>query len=234
MLDCSVKTFIQKLTDIVPCEEYLHELISHEQIGKKPREGIFDAIRRAMDHGNRYEAERDDQRKRLATCPELCKIVALSVGLDANVYSFVVGDGEDGEPGQIAITEEDLLRIFWNSALNAKQICGYNIINFDLPVVFARSILLGIPSTRRFSTKPWEDEVLDLYLRRFPRGNSKQPGKLKQMAQLYGIDVPAGDFEGSQVEEIWNAGDYEMIREYVTSDVVITAALHKCMRGYFV
>ena len=71
-------------------------------------------------------------------------------------------------------------------------------------------------------------------LRRFPRGNSKQPGKLKQMAQLYGIDVPAGDFEGSQVEEIWNAGDYEMIREYVTSDVVITAALHKCMRGYFV
>ena len=226
LIDCTIPAFTNSLEAINPPADYFEALKTAEGERDKPRDGIIKAIDKRIEKGSQAAIARDEQRKKLATCPELCRIVALGIGVNGIAWPFVVGCNE--------ATEAQLLRLFWNAAKEARQVCGYNILRFDLPVIFARSILLEVPSSRTFSTKPWENEVLDLYARRFPKGNQSSPGKLKEIAQLYGIKVPAGDFEGSQVEAVYDSGDFDSIARYVASDVLITSQLHKRLSGYFV
>lgn len=56
--------------------------------------------------------------------------------------------------------------------------------------------------------------------------------KLKDLAKWYGIEVPAGDVDGSQVLELYQS-DPEMLARYVRSDVEITRQLHGLWRGTF-
>ena len=56
--------------------------------------------------------------------------------------------------------------------------------------------------------------------------------KLKDVARLYGIHVPAGDIDGSQVEELLNT-EPEKVAEYCKSDVSITRELWSLFCGYF-
>ena len=125
--------------------------------------------------------------------------------------------------------EVGLLEEFWTVAKNAKSICGFNILGFDLPVILVRSMLLDVAPSRQFDLKPWGTDVIDLMKKRFP--NSGVMG-LKKLAKLMGINVPAGDVDGSQVETLWR-NDAVKLGKYVASDVAITKEIHQRYSGYF-
>lgn len=226
------------LIDLNPDDTWLGRLILAET-AKNNRKGVHglidEALRRADTHAE-LDAER---RKLLSTTPEYCSICAFGYAIgDKPAQSIVVG--QDGA------TEEDLLDSFWMLLANvncmndgpvtpAKPIVGYNIIGFDLSVLFARSVILGVPSTREIDLTPWKGDVVDVYLSRFGgRGNfsKDRPGKMKDLARLYGVPVPAGDVDGSQVQALYES-DPEKVGEYVESDVEICRALHRKFSGMF-
>ena len=183
---------------------------------------IAKAIRTARNPAGDSEA---DKTKKMSVTPEFCRIVAIGIGFgeDAkDVQGFVSHTGS-------AIEEAELLEWWWDCAKRASTIAGYNIIGFDLPVIYVRSAILGVKPTRKFDMRPWGTDVLDLMATRWPRGNQM---KLKDLARVMGLDVPAGDCDGPQVAALYR-DDPVKLAEYVKSDVIICQQLRRMWRGLF-
>lgn len=210
-----------------PPEEWLQKVEETEQAtsGKKGnRKGVFDEIKKVRDSRFAVAKAINERRKKMATSPEMCRIV--SIGLqqdDMEAESLTIG--VDG-----VTTERQILERFWQLAAITEQFCGFNIAGYDLPAIMARSILLNVPSTRTIDLSPHRGQVLDLMIKRFGRPAAGMG--LKQLAVLYGIEVPVSDVDGSQVEELFKMNP-EAVGAYVESDVEITYQLHRKWAGYF-
>lgn len=210
-----------------PPEEWLLQVEAAERSasGKKGnRKGLFDAVQDAREGKNAIDDALKANRKKMATTPEMCQIVCLGLAADDGEIVTLLA-GEDG------VTEESILTTFWQMAVKSQRIVGFNLANFDLPVIFFRSILLGIPATRLISTAPHHGHLLDLQIARFGRIPEKGMG-LKQIAKLCHIEVPSGDVNGGDVERLMNENP-QMVKIYQASDVHVTRKIHGMYRGYF-
>jgi predicted PolB exonuclease-like 3'-5' exonuclease len=128
--------------------------------------------------------------------------------------------------------EKDVLSWFWEMVAKAKQVCGYNIIGFDLPIIQRRSFVLGVTPTRRlFDLKPWDAFTLDLMRSFYHQGYG--PGVkyrgLKAVCAMFGIDNPLPELDGSQVAGM----DLDTLRRYVVNDVEMTRELWRRGLGHY-
>jgi hypothetical protein len=214
-----------KLQGVFSDDYYYQECIKTEAAGKN-RDGVIKEIQSAKAARDKALSAGDERRKLLSTTPEFCRIVAMGIAVgDSPAHAMVVG--------LKGVTEEQILETFWSHALSHRLV-GFNCLSFDLPVLFTRSVLLDVPSTKQLDLKPWGNDVLDLYHARFNgRGSmgGERPGRLKDLARVMGIPVPAGDVDGSQVAELF-ATSPEKVGEYVASDIDVTRAYHRMYRGY--
>src|SRR5690606_25146061 len=109
----------------------------------KSRKGVFDLINKAFARMTESESIAADNCKKMATTPEMCRIVSMGYACGDGPVQSITFDKK--------VTEVEILGLFWSLAKNCRgPVCGYNILGFDLPVIFARSILLGIKPTRGF------------------------------------------------------------------------------------
>ena len=225
----------RKILDLNPDDSYLELLIAAENTLPKPRAGVAklcDSIKKQRIATAGAEGER---RKLLSVTPEYCRIVA---------FGFAVGDGPTGSylaadcdlPGGVAncwsgMTEKQIVEEIWEKIRTASQVIGFNVLQFDLQVLKVRSVLLGVEPSRWLNDSPFSNrDVCDLMLARFGKGG--KPMKLKQLARLYGVPVPAGDTDGSDVERML-AEDPAAVHRYVQSDVEVTRSLHRKWSGVF-
>ena len=214
-----------------PDDEYLLALEESERNGtgkQANRKGLFDAIAELRDEATKIEQALAARQKKMATDPEMCRIVALgwAVGGDP-AEALVVGQKKADGAG--LITETMLLERFWLLVADNTPIVGFNICGFDLPVIFTRSILLDVSPSRTIDLTPWKTDVVDLMADRFPRQQAK---RLKYLAALLGIPIPTEDVDGSKVSELF-ATDPAKVGEYVRSDISVTRELHRKYRGLF-
>jgi hypothetical protein len=206
--------------------------VTMERAAQKPRKGVidlFDGMLSTIENeAATIAAAIDARRKTMSLTPEMCRIVSLgwAVGTDP-VESMVVS--QPRADGSGIITEENLLRKFWELVARTGLIVGYNVLGFDLPVIFVRSIILDIDPAKKIDMKPWGTDVVDLMLARFPKSPAKP---LKSLAAWMGIPIPAEGVDGSQVAELF-ASDPVKLGDYVRSDIQITRELHRRFRGFF-
>ena len=217
------------INGVWPEDDYLVHLTTTEKNSPKPRKGVLDLIDGVFAEKQKQLNAKAERVKLLSTTPEYCKIVAIGVGMDDGPISAWL----DGEVDN----EAEMLTRLWSMIKQAKRVCGFNIVNFDLPVLFVRSMLLDIPATKRIDTKPWGDDVLDLYAVRYPKGatgedKTGRPSRLKTLAKVLGIPVPAGDTDGSDVYRLWQE-EPAKLAEYVSSDVELCRQMHRRYAGYF-
>lgn len=220
------------LAKIVPPAAWCDQLEAAERAGKQ-RAGIFALIAAARNVRQEAIDAAAARCKLLSTTPEFCRIAAFGWAEgDGEVRSVVDGDTHAGAD------ESDIIDHFWTMVGNGRPIVGFNVLGFDLPVILIRSALLGIMPTRTLSLSPHSNrDVIDLYLGRFgAKGNAGgangKPGRLKSLAALMGIDVPAEGVDGSQVADLMQT-DPGRVGEYVRSDVTITREYYRKLRGYF-
>ncbi len=238
MLGGTLDAVGKALTEHWPDDEYLDALLSAELLAAKPRKGVMDAVAGIRAERERLATAEADRNKLLATTPEFCRIVALGFARDDDDPEALLaerkGDGATAEANAELDDEAErkLLCTFWAecSRTYCRSVCGYNVAGFDLPVILTRSALLDVEPTRMFDLRPFGSrDVLDLMKLRFGTGRA---AKLKDLARWLGIDIPAGDCEGSQVLGLWQS-DPAKLRQYVASDVVIVRRLHERLAGYF-
>lgn len=210
---------VKKSLAVCPFEQ-IDEFATKEEEREKPRKGVLDAI--AAERKRRYSL-RDNWVKEGSVNPLWCRIVAAGWAIDDGEIESMTATNDD--------EERELLRKFWSMLKSCAKRCGYNILNFDDTVLGFRSVLLGVPVPWTINRNKYRNaQAVDLMQLLFP---SSKAQKCKDVAKACGIDVPAGDFDGSQVYAAFKAGEIDQIGEYVRSDVHVERELYRKFRPIF-
>lgn len=233
----------RELMELNPDEAYLEWLPQRELIySKKPRAGVAEACKAALQAKREADRAVAAREKEMSLTPEFCRVAAVGWAIgDGPVKSMIDGhpfvfQTASGVNSEFVATERGMLEQFWGLAERHSPIVGFNVLGFDLQVIRARSILLGVEPSKLLNDSPYNNrDVTDLMLCRFGRGGmgAGKPMGLKRLAKLYGIPVPAGqETSGSDVRRLL-AEDPAALGRYVESDIEVTRALHRRWSGYF-
>lgn len=160
-----------------------------------------------------------EQLSRCALDPDLCRIVAIGVidqgDLDPNV-SLVQEDDD----------EVDLLTWFWDNARD-RHLVGFNCLAFDLPVLFRRSLYLGVKAPHLQIDKYRHPEVTDLQMVLSFNGAFRMHG-LSFYAARFGVE-DKDSMTGADIGKAVAEGRWEDVRNHCLADVTKTAAIaEKC------
>ena len=209
-------------------QSQLLELQEYEkgQPGKSGnRSTVLKAISAELDYGDKVMAQWESEfLNAFGKWKKECSVNPIK----ARICAFGWGIGSTGEIQRMTARTDDDERLicekFWELVRNGRQRCGYNIFNFDDLLIGIRSLILGVsPSIKLQRKKFANDQAVDLMVRLFPSGNAS---KCKDVCYSLGIEIPTGDMEGSQVFDLFEAGDMEAIGDYVASDVHVERELY--------
>lgn len=156
------------------------------------------------------------------------RVVAISCGLaDANgTMKALRSVGEAGDD------EQTLLSAFWvaftKMARQGVRIVTWNGRGYDLPVLVQRGLMHGI-NVSAYVGNPnymhrYRDDHLDL-MDWFSNYRASTPLSQNEMAAVLGVPGKL-DVNGSEVAELYEAGDIETIRQYCTCDVATLALIY--------
>lgn len=225
-LSMSLKEMPEILKGKNPPEVWIDEVEKTESLKPKPRKGVLDILAnlRSLKGEASQAAAVSARNKTMATTPEMCRIVAFGWALGTGETTCQMSDGTDEG-------EANLLDLFWLLVKDLRgPIVGYNCLSFDLPVILARSIMLGVRPTRPIPLSKYGNRgVVDLMVARFPGNNWRG---LNEMAKLYGVGNKTDGMDGSKVLETFHENP-ELVSKYCCDDVRLTQALYAKWSGYF-
>lgn len=176
-----------------------------------------------------------DVYRRSAIYAEFGKIICISVGL----YREIKGKRQFRVKSFYGHDEKELLTDFCemlNKHFESPNylLCAHNGKEFDFPYI-ARRVLVNkikLPYLLDIAgRKPWEVQHLDtLQLWKF--GDYKHYTSLDLLSNLFGIDSPKNDMDGSDVGRVyWEENNLEKIVKYCVNDVVAIAQLLLAYKG---
>lgn len=141
----------------------------------------------------------------------------------------VIGEPAPGSTDSLDQRERRLLEDFSRFVGRARPVLvTYNGRSFDLPVIVMRSLCHAIPlpwyyRDRDIRYRYSEDGHLDLCDWLADHGATRA-GKLDAVARLIGLPGKLG-IDGSQVESLYHAGQFDSIQRYCLTDVAQTTLL---------
>ncbi len=206
-------------------EAQLLKLAEMEDATAKPRAGVRDAISQqlAIDNADDHEAAMTEWKK-LSFNPFGCRIVALGIKSHKHRVTMLAKDFDE---------ERELLRVLWLHIQRFNTRCGYNITGFDDAVLIMRSMLLNVDATQPISRKKFGDRgSIDLMTALFPASPAQ---KLKEVCRMLGIVPPVGyEMSGDKVFDLVEAGQWDDVAAYVSSDADIEFELYSRLSDYMV
>ena len=160
-------------------------------------------------------------------------------GLDGAYGSIACIGWKHGDDCKIytttpAMTEKEVIKDFYkaveDSTYKTDSFCGHNLVNFDLPFLKHRSMVLGIKPPQiimdAFNAKPWESTVIDtMYMW---TGSTNKYISLDVLCWIFGIEGKGG-FDGSMVADTWGS-DPQKVLDYCAGDVQRTYEVYKRMK----
>ncbi len=199
-------------------ERQLIEMLQLESAKKSPRKTVIEDIKKAM---SRLDADYEAW-KRLALDPFRCRIVALS-------FAWLEGD-------IITLTarnlDEEMVILQVLSALFSKHVrCGFNIIGFDDRVSVIRMMLRKVHVGKPVRLKKYgNSERIDIVNLAF--GKDMPDMSCKDLAEIMGITIPAGDIRGDMVFDLVKNQQWDIIHDYSGSDVYVERMQFLMLRQY--
>lgn len=221
-ISSSLKECGEYLSGKFPPAQWLDEVAAAESARDKgPRDGMVKLIKDQREAKNAAENAKNARIKLLSVTPLYCRIVA--IGVQAGCHT-------DPPEAMLCPNVEDerkAIERFWAMVEKSGPLTGFNVHNFDVPVILTRSMLLGIAPPKvlnrnRYNSRDILDLMIEIYGSQPPKGFG-----LKQTCRLLGITPDAEDVDGSCVNDLVEAGRWDEIAEYVRSDVRLVQRLHR-------
>lgn len=166
------------------------------------------------------ERRQRDQIERAGLYPWTARVVALGM-LDTTygAETIWVCRTEDDEA--------DALRGFWRAVEDerfVKPIIGFNHRTFDLPVLLARSLLLGVPAPA-LNLDRYRTPHIDL-MEKLTYYGAIPPRSLKWFARRFGLPVEDA-ISGADIAGLVAAQDWPAVAAHCRSDIRLTWELAK-------
>lgn len=122
-------------------------------------------------------------------------------------------------------SESEILYEFWDAIQDVNdihKIIGFNICNFDLPLLCRSSYRLGVPIPKSLRDgRYWSRQVVDLR-DLWTLGDRQAPGSLDTIAKYLNVGAKTGS--GKDFAALW-ASDREKAIEYLKNDLSLTSAI---------
>lgn len=144
---------------------------------------------------------------------DLCRVVAIGIGRGSSV---------DVSTAPSEAHEREILKCFWQDIGNT-ELCGYNVLDFDLPVLLRRSLYLDVDAPKIEVGRYRHDRVIDLMQLLSFDGKLKFRG-LSFYCKRFGIPN-ADETTGADVGAMVERGDWDGVRTHCRQDVEKTVAL---------
>jgi uncharacterized protein YprB with RNaseH-like and TPR domain len=133
-------------------------------------------------------------------------------------------------------SENRLLRKFWHDVVefDVNTFITFNGLTFDIPFLLKRSWINHVLPTRTIDLRRYTTKGNHLDVRAIlSNWDNYARGDLALYASMLGLNK-LDDIDGSQVQGLWDAGEYDKVKEYCESDAMITWQIYESMKGYYV
>lgn len=194
-------------------------------------EQLPENIKKHWDKKSQYISRNDETAEeiynRAGIYSEFGKIIVIAFGYlrksDDN-YALIIKSLSNNNENILLSQFNTLLDKYFNT--DNHYLCAHNGKEFDFPYIARRSIVNNIKIAKILNTqglKPWETRYLDT-LEMWKFGDYKHYVSLDLLTQIFNIDSPKDDIDGSMVNEIyWKENDLQRIELYCRKDVVALA-----------
>ena len=211
------------------------------------QENLTRWIKRDSDNEEEYKLALQDLKRGLGFSPLTGEIVAIGV-LDYHknegaVYYQAPGQKnaeikEDGISFK-QMTEEDMLRRFWELASRYEVFITFNGRAFDIPFIMIRSAIKGVRPTKDlmrgrylYQNNP-EALHIDLAEQLSFYGAVRRKGSLHLWSRAFGITSPkSGGVTGDDVGPLFKKKKFLEIARYNVGDIRATRELHERWEKY--
>lgn len=204
-------------------------------------------LREAMKlpEGPERDAKRADLERQLSLYPLTAQVVCIAmVNADSGrgQVLYMAEDYETDDEAEVKFVpfadESELLHDFWELAKRYDHVVTFNGRGFDVPFLYLRSAVLGVPISRkdwlgyRFQTEPHCDlaEQFTFYSVS-GRDGAARKFNLDFYCKAFGIPSPKAEgVSGMDVAQLVAESRFRDIAEYCLRDVRATVELHRVWR----
>lgn len=143
---------------------------------------------------------------------------------------FCIGFALNDEPAKIISGDEpEILKTWWEVARDANVFIGHNIIEFDLPFIYKRSIIYKVKPTQLLPVKKFSTENIFDTTKEWSRWDNFSQTSLHNLAIALGLPSSKSEMDGSMVYDYYLKKRYEDIYAYCLLDVDLTRKIYKRM-----
>lgn len=201
-------------------------LVFDIETGAAPQDQLVEVIAKQMDEWEppkniKDEAKIEERRNKAiesiiskaALSPLTGRILAIGyLNPFKNGGTFAVHGVSEGahEPCDKS-DEHDLISKFWSMVTSGRTLLGWNILGFDLPFIYRRSVILGIdvpPMLRGDSNGRWSQQFHDImHLWSFGLFGPDRYESLDTVCKACGVVGKMDGIDGSMFEQMYLRGD---------------------------
>jgi len=143
---------------------------------------------------------------------------------------FCIGFAIDDQQVQIIHgKEEEILKKWWQVARDAHVFIGHNIIDFDIPFLYKRSVIHKIKPSQFLPIKKFPTENIFDTSREWSRWDYQSHTSLHYLALALDLPSSKDQMDGSQVYDYYLKRRFEDIYTYCKKDVELTRKIYKRM-----
>jgi predicted PolB exonuclease-like 3'-5' exonuclease len=172
------------------------------------------------------KAKQEEARRNTCFIPLYSKIICIGFALDDGPVMTIA---EDDEKSLIKRFYKEL----YDAGARSHRYIGHNILNFDLPLLWTRSVVHGVDSAflPKRQYKAWDtSEVFDTLVQL--AGRDTKGYSLGNACRVLGIPDAYPDMDGSMIHDLHKEGMWESIQQYCSNDVCMTRQLFNRIEGY--
>ena len=167
-----------------------------------------------------------DRNSKLGLDPATARICCFGWHVDGKTDSIMLQE-ESGD------AEKMLLNGAWKVLVEGDHFVTFNGNNFDIPVLLMRSLVNRVKPAINISTKKYTIINHTDVRAVLSRWDNYAKGTLDFYSRLLLGETPKGDFDGSQVQDMWDMQLFDDIAEYCQKDCEMTFRIYELITQYY-
>jgi predicted PolB exonuclease-like 3'-5' exonuclease len=134
----------------------------------------------------------------------------------------------DDEVEILTGSEEKILENFWHIAKDADLFIGHNVMDFDLRIIYQRSMVYCVKPSRDLSFARYRNNPIFDTLREWQKwGGNGGYDSLDALAKAFDMPSSKDGIDGSLVYKFYQENKLDEIYKYCKADVVLTRKVYK-------